>query len=120
MAFGNIVTRSLNITTIDKENPIIGSATGSTTTGNTGSITISGIEDKADAEGKYGVSGLSGIYISKTNTAPTETSTWTNNTASSYTYTATSNGTYYIWVKDIAGNISEVKTATVSGIVGKS
>ena len=97
---------------IDTTKPTIGSATGSTATANSGTITVSTIADT-------GGSGLSGIYISTSSTAPTTSSSWTANTGATYTKSVSANGTYYIWVRDTAGNISDVKTANVSGIVAK-
>ena len=97
---------------IDEVKPTIGNSVGSTAAGNTGTISISNIVDIG--------SGLTGIYISQNNTNPTATSvTWKQNTNSQYSTTVNSNGTYYIWVIDNAGNISDVSTCTVSGIVSK-
>ena len=99
---------------IDTVAPTIGSATGTTATGNTGTITVSSVADT-------GGSGLKGYYISTSSTTPTATSvTWTSNTASSFTKTVSSNGTYYVWVIDNAGNVSSSKSCSVSGIVSKA
>ena len=99
-----------NVTNIDKDKPTIGGITEGFTivSGNTGTITVSSISDT-------GGSGLSGIYISTSSTKPTAKGvTWTENTASSYKKTVTTGGTYYVWVKDSAGNVSDAKTCTVT------
>ncbi len=100
-----------NVTNIEKEKPTIESISSafSIISGNTGKIIISGISDT-------GGSGLSGIYVSTNSTTPTETSvTWIANIESSFTYQVTTEGTYYVWVIDNAGNVSEAKSCKVTG-----
>ena len=98
---------------VDGVKPTIGSSVGSTATGNTGTVSVSNIADT-------GGSGLKGIYISQNTTTPTATSvTWTPNTNNQYSTSVSSNGTYNVWVIDNAGNVSNVSTCTVSGIVSK-
>lgn len=96
---------------IDKLNPSIGSANGTTiVSGNTGTITFNSIEDT-------GGSGLSEILIRKDNTAKPNAndSGWIGNTNSTYSYNVTQAGEYYAWVKDKVGNISEsYKSCTVT------
>ena len=113
----NTTQTTLKISNIDKTAPTIGNATGSTETGNTGKINVS---NKADT----GVSGMYGYYITgPSNTQPTEPTatsvSWTRSTANTITKEVQENGNYYIWVIDGAGNVSTVKTVTVSGIVPK-
>ena len=98
-----------NVDKIDKDNPTINNVTGVTiVSGNTGNITISGAEDT-------GGSGLSAYYVSTQNTTPAENASgWVSNTASSFTYPVKTKGTYYVWVKDNAKNISEPKSCTVT------
>ena len=98
-----------NVTNIDTTKPTIENVTGITiVSGNTGNITISGVEDT-------GGSGLSAYYVSTKSTTPTvNTSGWVNNASSSFTKTVTTAGTYYVWVKDNAGNISEPKSCIVT------
>ncbi len=60
-----------------------------------------------------GGSGIAGYYISSENSAPNLSSDWNNSNANSYTIEKEP-GTYYIWVKDVAGNISAGKTATIA------
>ena len=113
----NTTQTTLKISNIDKTAPTIGNATGSTETGNTGKINVSNIADT-------GVSGIYGYYITGPSniqpTEPTATSvSWTRGTANTITKEVQENGNYYIWVIDGAGNVSTVKTVTVSGIVPK-
>lgn len=101
------------VTNIDKTKPTIGNVQGSNTTSNIGTILVSNIEDE-------GGSGINAYYISMNNTKPTIISeNWKSLSGDSFAYNVTSNGTYYIWVKDLAGNISENKNCTISGIVAK-
>ena len=60
-----------------------------------------------------GGSGIAGYYISSENSAPNLSSSWNNSNENSYTIEKEP-GTYYIWVKDAAGNISGSKTATIA------
>lgn len=99
-----------NINNIDKELPTIESATSSLTivNGNTGTIQIRGIQDTGGSE-------LKGYYISTNSTKPTETSVeWISITENSLDYPVTTAGTYYIWILDNAGNVSEVRTCAVT------
>ena len=101
---------STKISNIDKTAPTIGSVTGSTTAGNKGTITVTGMADSQ--------SGIEAVSISKTNGVYE----WINTTNSSYTKQvegSNANGTWYVYVRDNVGNISTVKTTTVSGIVDK-
>ena len=97
------------ITTVDATAPTIGSITGAFTivSGNTGTITVTGISDT-------GGSGLSGYHINTTGTKPTSSNTWKASTSNSITYSVTSAGTYYFWIRDNAGNISAAKSCKVS------
>ncbi len=104
-----------NIETIDmrieRERPTIEEVIGSTKKGNSGTITINGINDT-------GGSGVYGYYISTSSETPDATSSsWVYDTSSSVRKPVEKNGTYYVWVKDKAGNISDRKSCTVSGIV---
>ena len=88
--------------------PIINSATGIATSATKYKITVSASSG----------SGLKGYYISTSPTTPTATSvTWTPNTNPTFTYNdANPNTTYYIWVIDNMGRISEVKSITLATI----
>ncbi len=71
--------------------------------GNQGTITVSGISD-------VGGSGVAGYYVSKSSTTPSVTASGWNylsSSATTFSYNnVTTAGTYYIWLKDNAGNIS--------------
>ena len=61
-------------------------------------------EIKAKDEG----SGIKGYYISTEETEPTESSTWIEQLSNEFTIEGlNTNTTYYLWVKDNVGNISE-------------
>lgn len=105
--------KTANITNIDNDKPTIATLSGSSTKGNSGQVTIIGMSDN-------GGSGVRGYYISTSNSTPTETSvSWIPVTSSTYGYKVTKNGTYYVWIIDKVGNISDSKSCTVSGIVAK-
>ena len=110
-AAGNINKKSITISKIEKVKPTIGSFTGTTiVNGNTGTIKVSNIADT-------GGSGLKGYYLSTSSTpTPTRDSSWKGITSSSFTVDLkpTKNTTYYLWVIDNAGNISEVKSCTIT------
>ncbi len=105
--------KTANITNIDNDKPTIATLSGSSNKGNFGWVTIIGMSDNAG-------SGVSGYYISKSNETPTETSvSWIPVTSSTYGHKVTENGTYYVWIRDKVGNISDTRSCTVSGIVAK-
>ena len=105
--------KTANITNIDNDKPTIATLSGSSNKGNFGWVTIIGMSDNAG-------SGVSGYYISKSNKTPTETSvSWIPVTSSTYGHKVMENGTYYVWIIDKLGNISDPRSCTVSGIVAK-
>lgn len=71
-------------------------------------VTVSGVSDTGD-------SGLASYGYATSNNS-SAVSIWTNNTAASFTFTISSNGTYYVFVKDKAGNVSASKSVTITGI----
>ena len=97
-----------NVTNIDKTAPTIGQISNGFTivNGNKGTINLTGI---SDAE-----SGISGYHVNTTGSKPTMSSSWTTSTANSISYNVSSAGTYYFWVKDKVGNISEAKSCKIS------
>lgn len=101
-------TASYKVGNIDKTPPTIGSATATTATGNTQKITASNIADT-------GGSGLYGYTVNQSTNTPTS---WTASTEKSFSWNVSVNGTYYVWVKDVAGNTT-YKSVSVSGIVDK-
>ena len=87
-----------NVTNIDKTKPIVTSAT---TTTNSIKITAT---DEA--------SGIVGYTVTTNNTTPSSFTGCTNTKTLNVTVgNKTQNTTYYVWVKDQAGNISVAKTA---------
>ena len=100
---------------VDKVAPTIGKVIGSRNIGKSATISVTNIEDK-------GGSGLSGIYISTDNTRPSADSPgWIENTTDSYTTSeVTADTTYYVWVKDGAGNVSEGKSAKAVKVTGNT
>ena len=98
---------------IDKNKPTIGSVVVPTGKANTKVITVSNIKDT-------GGSRIYGYYVSETD--DTSSATWTEFSGDSFTYEALENKTYYFYVIDNAGNISDTTAntkATVDGIVDK-
>lgn len=87
--------------------PTITSVTGSNITGNTGTITVTGINATGSTPSQISFSQISGTY------------NWEANTNTSFTKTVTANGTWYVAVKNAEGTISAEKTVIVSGIVAK-
>ena len=110
----NIISSKIDIINVDSEIPKITKLTmGSWENGNN-KIQITAVDN---------ISGLTGLYISKENNRPSETASgWisiSSNAKESKTFTQSLDlGTYYVWVKDKAGNISadgsklEVKDTT--------
>ena len=97
-------TKSIEIENIDKEKPVISSATASTSWGETNSVTITATDT--------GTSGCAtentgivcyGINQSST-TEPSYTTVTVTTSLNTTINNITSNGTYYVWVKDQAGN----------------
>ena len=110
---GNNATATRTINVIDNIAPTVLLATVPTTWTNTNK-TISVTSSDT------GLSGISGYYISTSTTKPTLGSSWTANASTSWTVIKPS-GTYYIWVKDNAGNISATyKSITVTNIDASS
>lgn len=98
---------------IDKNKPTIGNVSAPIGKANTKTITISNIKDT-------GGSGIYGYYINEID--DTSSATWTEFSEDSFTYEALENKTYYFYVIDNAGNISETTAntkLTITGIVDK-
>ena len=103
-AAGNISNdyKSVTVSKIDSTAPHINSIVPSSVNK---SLTISASDE--------GGSGIAGYYISTNNTAPNLGSSWIDSTESSYT-SSQNPATYYVWVKDAAGNISGSKVAKIA------
>jgi hypothetical protein len=99
---GNIAKKIFNVSSIDKEAPVIViDSFDSAWTNKNIQITFSTTDNSNDTI-KYAVSKSSTLTAAEVN--GTETS-----------YTVTANGTYYVYAKDLAGNIAK-KAVTVSNI----
>ena len=97
-----IISGRVNVVNVDSEAPTITSITQTGKSGN-------GL--KVNITAKDNLSGLNGIYITSNRITPSENASgwieFTTNDTSSKTYSKTfSTGTYYVYVKDKAGNIS--------------
>ena len=105
--YSDVVTYEVN--NIDKERPIIGKVEVSPSgKSNSKQIIATDVKD-------IGVSGIKGYYISKT--ADLDNPTWVSFEGTSFAYTIKENGTYYVWVSDNVGNISEAEIVIATGIV---
>ncbi len=104
---GNIISSKINIVNVDSEIPVISKvAMGSWSNG----------KNKVNITAKDNISGINGLYISTKNQTPSETASgWisvSSDPGKSKTFTRSLDlGTYYIWVKDKAGNISKSGTS---------
>lgn len=97
-------TNSIYISNIDKTKPVIESAITTTNT-----LTIQATDD---------LSGISGYAIKQTQEVPSEFTSCQNSPRLYTTINGIEQGkTYYVWVKDAAGNISEVKESTAGEVV---
>ena len=89
------------VTKIDKEKPIVTAATPSTTT-----IAITATDN---------LSGIIGYTVTTSASTPSSFTAVTNTKSLSVTKTGLSQATtYYVWVKDAAGNVSAYKQATTT------
>lgn len=104
---GNIISSKINIVNVDSEIPVISKvAMGSWSNG----------KNNVNITAKDNISGINGLYISTKNQTPSETASgWisvSSDPGKSKTFTRSLDlGTYYIWVKDKAGNISKSGTS---------
>lgn len=93
--YDHITTKSIVIDKIDNIKPSVESLTSDSTWGITNHI-IGTLKDNE--------SGLSGYQITTTNEEPEEYISISGNSYS-LNYEVTANGTYYIWIKDVIGNV---------------
>ena len=94
-----------NFTNIDKTKPIV---TGATATTNSIKITAT---DEA--------SGIVGYAVTTANTAPSSFTSVTSTKSLNVTPSGYKQGTtYYVWVKDQAGNVSESKSTATGSVTG--
>lgn len=98
---------------IDKTKPVIGKVEAPLGKANSKIITVSEITD-------VGESGVTEYYVGTTTS--TDNVTWSNFAGTTFQYEVFDNGTYYVFVRDGAGNISDVtanSTIEISNIVDK-
>lgn len=101
-AVGNVTTNRITIGKLDRTSPTI---TNINQDGKNIVIEANDINTKLNKEG----SKISGYAISKSREVPTD-----NRFQSSNTFIVEDAGTYYIWAKDNAGNLSETKIIEVN------
>ena len=96
-------TGTLNVTNIDKTKPVV-----TETTATTNKITIKATDDE---------SGIVGYAITTSNTVPSGFTSVTNTKSLDTSLTGYKQSTtYYVWVKDAAGNVSESKTTATTKV----
>ena len=96
-------TGTLNVTNIDKTKPVV-----TETTATTNKITIKATDDE---------SGIVGYAITTSNTVPSSFTSVTNTKSLDTSLTGYKQSTtYYVWVKDAAGNVSESKTTATTKV----
>lgn len=98
---GNVCTNKITIGKMDCTSPTI---TNVNIKNKTVTIDANDINTKLNKEG----SGISGYAVSKSKEVPTENAFQVSNT-----FNIEKTGRYYIWVKDNAGNLSEIKQIEV-------
>ena len=105
-----IYSEEYEVTNIDKVAPTIENIT--ITTGNSTSqtITATGVKDNENG------SGLKSYIVTMDTEAPLESADWIEITSDSITATVTKNGTWYIYVKDNCGNISNGSSVVAQNI----
>lgn len=102
-------TTSLMIQNIDREKPVISSAVASTSWGTTNSVTITAI-DIGTLGCAENCTGIVSYGINQSNTTePTYTTVEATTNLSTTISNITENGTYYVWVKDQAGNTANAE-----------
>lgn len=93
---------------VDNVKPMIGGrSVKPNSDGNGAQVEVTGL---ADAD-----SGVESYYYSENSTQPSEDSSWIAVWADHFSFQSTKNTTYYVWVKDRAGNISDVQSFAVNG-----
>lgn len=96
------------VSNIDKQVPTITNVSLGNLIDEIQQICINGIIDNVDG------SGICGYIISQANQTPEEDSDWIACSTENVTTEVNKNGTWYIWVMDRAGNISERKSIIIN------
>ena len=96
-------TATATVDNIDKVLPVISSATASTSWGKTNSVTITATDTGTTDCATENI-GIVGYGINQSNTTEPSYTTVAATTSLNTTVNVSANGTYYVWVKDQAGN----------------
>jgi len=106
---GNSATKTYTVK-VDKDKPIVGTIGGNSTSWTTSKTLTSTITD-TNSKVRY-------YAVTTSSSTPTNWTSVGNIAVASYSlsHTVTANGTYYIWAKDEAGNVSAAKSVEVTKI----
>ena len=96
-------TATATVENIDREKPVITNATASTSWGKTNSVTITATDTGTAGCATKNI-GIVGYGINQSNTTEPTYTTVAATTNLNTTVNVSANGTYYVWVKDQAGN----------------
>ena len=96
-------TATATVENIDRVAPVISSATASTSWGATNSVTITATDTGTAGCATKNI-GIVGYGINQSNTTEPSYTTVAATTSLNTTVNVSANGTYYVWVKDQAGN----------------
>ena len=104
-------TATATVQNIDKIGPVISSATASTSWGAKNSVTITATDTGTEGCATENI-GIVGYGINKNSTTePTYTTVTATTSLNTTINNITANGTYYVWVKDKAGNTANKAVA---------
>ena len=106
--YGNSKTEGSGTYYIDATVPTVGAIGGNTDSWTTSKTLTATLSDSH--------SGISAYAWTTSSATPTSWTSVTNTSSYSFSKNVTANGTYYLWAKDAAGNISAAKSVTVSKI----
>lgn len=104
-SYNNTQRAEIRITNIDKIRPIVNSVVQTKVNDKQMKLTVTASDSPSS---EYAASGVIGYAITTNEVAPT-------NFQSSNEFNITKNGRYYAWVKDRAGNISQLSDSEASG-----
>jgi len=106
--YGNSKTEGSGTYYIDATVPTVGAIGGNTDSWTTSKTLTATLSDSH--------SGISAYAWTTSSATPTSWTSVTNTSSYAFSKNVTANGTYYLWAKDAAGNISAAKSVTVSKI----
>lgn len=105
-----IYSEEYEIKNIDKTAPTVENVTITTNSSSSQTITATGIRDNENG------SGLKAYIVTMDTEKPAESAEWIESTSDSITATVNKNGTWYIYVKDNCGNISDGNSVVAQNI----